>query len=314
VKTYTNTAGHCGAIARSLASSTSGGLGKRAARCSSAPPRRAAPAGRDRHPLPGRRPFRRLRQLRTPATTPAVRGAVPLSSVTGPSTSNRVEQPGAAQPRSSTSAPHRFFYGTPRIWSHPDGPGHVGGTQRTYHNPGALLRRAGQSRLLRFEIGGDPAGYGPAIALGLFALYLGVTVPKALIATWEQVAVGVSHWARGPAAARRRPWRPLNEAIEGDPPGAPARVRLRADQRRRQDEGDPLYPLRLAPPGLFLGAAFRLPPRCGAPSRAGSRRWSHLSATASRPASSAGRIPRLVRNPGRTGRPRYGRRECRRPR
>jgi len=91
-----------------------------------------------------------------------------------------------------------------------------------------------------------------------------VTVPKALIATWEQVAVGVSHLGEGPAAARRRTLGvPYTEAIEGIrralPPGS-VYVLINADDK---DEGDPLWTrFDLAPhPALFLGRLSRLPPR-----------------------------------------------------
>jgi len=90
-------------------------------------------------------------------------GAVPLSSVTGAfyfTESSNLELLTKIIDFGDRIA---FFYGTLSdleytLTVQDTVAGRSGPTQPGRH----LLRRAGQSRLLRFEIGGDPAGYGPA--------------------------------------------------------------------------------------------------------------------------------------------------------
>lgn len=101
------------------------------------------------------------------------------------------------------------------------------------------------------------------LALGLFALYLGVTVPWALATAVTRLGEGVPHLGEDTATARRRVFGDAYaEAIEGIrralPPGA-IYVLINAD---KEDDGFPLWVrYDLAPHrAIYLGRLANLPP------------------------------------------------------
>jgi hypothetical protein len=101
------------------------------------------------------------------------------------------------------------------------------------------------------------------LALGLFALYLGIAVPWALATAASRIGEGVPHLGEDPATARRRVFgAPYAEAIQGIrralPPGS-IYVLINADP---EDDGFPLWVRNdLAPHrAIYLGRLSELPP------------------------------------------------------